>query len=1125
MIRPADANEVAEAWRVIMGLRHRPVALILSRQKLPTLDRVGYRAASGTARGAYVLADADDGRPDVLLLASGSEAALCLDGFERFAAEGIKAPVVSMPSWELFECQDDAYRDTVLPPTVRARVSVELASTLGWARYVGLDGTTMGCRIWRVRAARGLTAKVRFHGRPHHRSGTAAGRTRGLETSNHKDRGDEVTMRTSDTTPTERAERGSKLADLRRLGQSIWYDNIRRALLDSGELEELVEAGVVGVTSNPSIFEKAIAGSADYDQAIARFAEEVEPAAIYESLALEDIQRTADLLRPVYEKTRGLDGYVSLEVSPRLAHDTEGTIAEARRLFAALARPNVMIKVPATGAGIPAIEALIAAGINVNVTLIFAVSAYLAVVEAYLSGLERLKAAGGELDRVASVASFFVSRVDTAVDAELAGIDDSGLRGTISLANARVAYARFCEILAGHRWQALADVGARPQRLLWASTGTKDPSYSDTLYVDELIGPHTVNTVPPATLDLFLDHGTVGATLEASLDDARDRLTRLEELGIDLDAITSRLLAEGVAAFGKSFEALVGSVAEKRASLKAGSMRFRAALGSHEKIVKRAVEELRDAKVMRRIWAHDTTVWSTDPSEITDRLGWLHVPENMLESLSRIRRFVDAVQADGYIHAVLLGMGGSSLAPEGFARIFAPSEAGSGRFLELAIIDSTDPDMIAARSEGLDLARTLFIVATKSGGTVETLSAFKHFYNRVVAAVGNERAGDRFIAITDPGSKLVDMATEYGFRDTFLNDPHIGGRYSALSYFGLVPAALVGVDVERLLGRALTAACNAASCNCPVAGDNDAGRLGVILGELAKLGRDKLTITTSHAIASFGDWIEQLVAESTGKDGTGILPVVGEPIGPSSVYGSDRVFVDIRLAGDGSRDAALSDLREASHPVVTLELRDRYDLGGQFFLWEMATAVAGHRLGIHPFNQPDVEAAKVLARDMVAQYAATGELPAEETAPLTPQALRTFLEQAQDGDYVALQAYVPPTPETDRALARLRVGIRDRLELATTSAYGPRFLHSTGQLHKGDRGNGLFLQLTSDPVHDISIPDVAGAKASRMSFQVLKMAQALGDARALRDAGRRVIRFHLGSDVPGGLELLAKGVA
>jgi transaldolase/glucose-6-phosphate isomerase len=559
-----------------------------------------------------------------------------------------------------------------------------------------------------------------------------------------------------------------------------------------------------------------------------------------------------------------------------------------------------------------------------------------------------------------------------------------------------------------------------------------------------------------------------------------------------------------------------------------------ASLGEYQAVVDAALAEMAESRVVARIWAHDYTVWKPalspvegpEPKEITNRLGWLHIAEAMQVQLPRLDDLVASVQAEGYTDVLLLGMGGSSLAPQVFSRVFVGRVANPPNSLRLAVLDSTDPGAVLAQAERLDPARTLFLVATKSGGTVETLSFFKFFYNWTADALGAGRAGRHFVAITDAGSKLDQLAQTFHFRATFLNDPNIGGRYSALSFFGLVPAALVGVNLSRLLERARDMA---AACGPDVAaGDNPGVWLGAILGELAKAGRDreasrgtrdKVTFVTAPELANFGDWLEQLIAESTGKEGVGILPVVGEPLGPPEVYGDDRLFVVLEI-GDERLEVGPD-----THPLIRLPLRDVYDLGAQMFLWEFATGVAGSRLGINPFNQPSVEAAKVLARQAVAVYGETGKLPDDEPAPLDAQVLNDFLGQAKPGDYVALQAFVQPTTETSAALQTLRLRLRDRLKLATTVGYGPRFLHSTGQLHKGDRGNGLFLQFTSDPLQDAPIPDEAGKPESSMTFGVLKMAQALGDKGALEAAGRRVIRFHLGTDVVGNLTLLTEALA
>jgi transaldolase/glucose-6-phosphate isomerase len=935
----------------------------------------------------------------------------------------------------------------------------------------------------------------------------------------------------------------NKIKELFPLGQSIWYDNIQRGMFKSGELQDLIDQGVVGVTSNPTIFERAIVGSQDYDEALKSMAEEgFDLDTIYETLVLGDIGMTADLLLPVYQRTQGGDGYISLEVRPTLANDTAGTIAEAQRLFNALDRPNVMIKVPATPQGVPAIESLIAAGVNVNVTLIFSIPQYEAVAEAYIAGLEQRVAAGRDVSAVASVASFFISRVDTVVDRQLEELGETALQGVIGVANAKLAYTWFKEIFSGERWEALVAKGARVQRPLWASTGTKNPAYSDTLYLDELIGPHTVNTVPPATLQAFLDHGVVASTLESDLEGARAQLTALAELGVDLNAITEQLQDDGVQAFTKSFELLMDGIVEKRDMLLTDWQRFSDNLGEYQGLVDAVLEELSAEQVIPRIWKYDYTVWKPDPEEISNRLGWLRIAERMLDDQPRFQSLVDSVRQDErvYQHVLLLGMGGSSLAPEVFRKTFGVRDG----YLDLAVLDSTDPGAVLAYEGELDLSRTLFVVSTKSGGTVETLSFFKYFYNRVAESVGAEKAGDHFIAITDQGSQLDQIADRYHFRDKFLNDPNIGGRYSALSYFGLVPASLIGVDIQVLLERAMAMVCDNQGCDDPVKADNYGARLGVIMGELAKAGRDKVTLITSPAIASFGDWVEQLIAESTGKEGKGILPVVGEPVGVPEVYGDDRLIVYLRLDGDDTFDAAVQRLESDGYPVVQIRLQDIYDLGGQFFLWEMATAVAGARLGIDPFDQPNVEAAKVLARQMVAAYQEEGQLPeieptfqsngiqvygdlpdGEAELVTSGDALRAFLTQVHEGDYLTLQAYLQPGPEMDWALLELRTRLRTYTRLATTSGYGPRFLHSTGQLHKGDGGKGLFIQITADSPEDVPIPDQAGSPESSISFGVLKAAQAMGDRQALLDADRRFIRFHLGKDCTGDLEKLIAALA
>ena len=503
-------------------------------------------------------------------------------------------------------------------------------------------------------------------------------------------------------------------------------------------------------------------------------------------------------------------------------------------------------------------------------------------------------------------------------------------------------------------------------------------------------------------------------------------------------------------------------------------------------------------RILSRLWAHDYTVWKPEPREVTNRLGWLHTPFSMMRELDRLDTFAKGVRANGFEHVLLLGMGGSSLAPDTFARTFGATPES----LQVSVLDSTHPNAISAAESRLDLSRTLFLVATKSGTTPETLSLFRYFHNRVQEEVEAADAGARFVAITDPGSSLAKLAARHGFRETFLNDPNIGGRYSALSLFGLVPAAVLRIDIERLLKRAQRVAIESAT-HAPL-GENSAVRLGLILAACAAAGRDKPTFLLPPEIASFGGWVEQLIAESTGKEGTGILPIVGEPVGPPEAYGDDRLFISFLLRGDGPDENAVSELECANHPIVRIEVDDLYGLGGQFFLWELATAVAGHGLKINPFDQPNVESAKTLAREIVDAFRRTGALPPSQSTPLTSGGLVAFLAGIRPGDYVAIQAYLPPSERLTDAFAALRVALRDRFAVATTFAYGPRFLHSTGQLHKGDRGNGHFVQLVSEPEADLPIPDKAGSPTSALTFGTLISAQAAGDRQALLDAGRSV---------------------
>ena len=923
------------------------------------------------------------------------------------------------------------------------------------------------------------------------------------------------------------------LIDLQKLGQSIWYDNIRRGLLTSGELKGMIDAGeIVGVTSNPAIFEKAIAGSTDYDEAmVAQLKEDPHagPESLYEGLVIEDIQTTADLLAPVYEGTDGVDGYVSVEVSPRLAHDTDGTIAEARRFFSAINRPNVMVKVPATPEGLPAITALIGEGINVNVTLMFSLQDFLDVSEAYLSGLEKRAHSSGNLRRVSSVASFFVSRIDAAVDKLLP--DDSPLRGKTAIANAKAAYMRFRETYETERFLALKKQGARVQRLLWASTGVKNPHYRDVMYVEELIGPDTVSTIPPATLDAFRYHGRPRLSLTENPAEVPKQLAALKELGIDLSAVTQRVKDEGVALFEQPFDSLMETLTRKQECIVAGEVgKQRFTLGPYAEAVHARQKSWSEANVTRRIWRKDGTVWMPDPEkaaltpDLINRLGWLTSPEVMHDHLDVLIDFANEIRKEGVTNVLLLGMGGSSLAPEVFMTTFGNAPG----YPSLIVLDSTHPGFVQHVANSVDVAKTLFLVSSKSGGTTETLSFFKFFYNAVSAV--KDEPGKNFVAITDPGSPLETLAAEKRLRRVFSSPSDVGGRYSALTYFGLVPGALIGMNLHKLLDRAITMV--HASHYCVPVAENPGLALGAAMGELALAGRDKVTFFSSPSIAAFGVWVEQLIAESTGKNGTGILPVAGERLAAPGHYGDDRFFVYLRLEGDenDALDKGIDALEAAGHPVVRIALDEREDLGGEFFRWEMATAAAGAVLGINPFDQPNVEAAKSKARELLSAFGETGSLPADTPTVVEGnievfggagknggsigEVFADFVKLTRSRDYVALMAYLPRTDETELILDSIRLALRDRLKVATTLGYGPRFLHSTGQLHKGDGNKGLFIQITHGPENDIPIP------GEPYGFGTLVTAQALGDYQALVERGRRLTRFHIKGDVMVGLKQL-----
>jgi len=930
------------------------------------------------------------------------------------------------------------------------------------------------------------------------------------------------------------------LQKLEAYGQSPWLDYLTRSLMEKGELSQMIARdGLKGVTSNPSIFEKAIAESDEYASAISDYMALGDHGVsdIYEHLAIADIRAAADVLRPVYDQTQGRDGYISLECSPYLANDTAASVAEARRLWAAVARPNLMIKTPATPAGLPTIRELIGHGLNINVTLLFSVDVYAQVVAAYLSGLEDLARAGGDLSKVASVASFFVSRIDAAIDKRLDGLDSpsaEALKGKAAIASAKLAYATYKRLFSGPRWAALAAAGATTQRLLWASTSTKSPAYKDTLYVDALVGRDTVNTMPPATMDAYRDHGQASAgAVEEQVGAASEALAGLKRHGIDLAAVTNDLLTEGVQHFADDFDKLLGAVASERRSylkgelasleISAGSPELKAAIASE-------CEAWRKDGRIRRLWSGDTDLWTGNDE---DRWGgWLDIVATELSDPRELESFAKSVREAAFGDIVLLGMGGSSLGPEVFGKTLG-LQAGWPRF---QILDSTDPAQIRAIEDSVDLSSTLFMVSSKSGGTLEPNILLDYFFARVAATRGADAAGGRFVAVTDPGSSLEKRAKELGFFHVFQGAPTIGGRYSVLSKFGLTPAAAMGIEVKRLLESARLMV---RSCGPDVPPSENPGvQLGIALGVAAtQFGRDKITIIASPGIEDLGAWLEQLLAESTGKQGRGLIPLAGEPLGTPEQYGADRVFAYLELAGhsDPAQRRAVDALEKAGHPVARVVLPNIWCVAQEFFRWEVATAVASAIMGVNPFDQPDVEASKQKTSALMQAYETSHAAPNDEPVfrqngvavyadPRNAEELgrhnslvgylRSHFDRVHAGDYVALLAYIDRNAEHERVLTGVRSAVRDKTGAATCLGFGPRFQHSTGQAYKGGPNTGVFVQITCDDPVDLDVP------GHSYSFGVVKAAQASGDLDVLVERDRRVLRIHL-KDLDAGLTDLA----
>jgi transaldolase / glucose-6-phosphate isomerase len=927
-------------------------------------------------------------------------------------------------------------------------------------------------------------------------------------------------------------------------GQSVWLDNVRRSMFASGELRRLIENGLRGMTSNPTIFEKAIGAGTDYDEQLSSLIGTEQSAdALFWDLAIADIQSACDAFTPVFASSGGNDGFVSLEVSPLLANDTAGTIAMVKELWERVNRPNVMIKIPGTKEGLPAIEESIYRGYNINVTLIFSVEMYEKAALAYVKGLRRRADEGKPIDKIRSVNSVFVSRIDTAVDKLLQDKIAKGeqldhLLGKTGIAGLKLTYQKFKELFLGDEFASLRAKGAAVQRPLWASTSTKNPHYPDLMYVENVVGPDTVNTMPPATLDALLDHGkVVPDTVESDLRGAAEVMRGLQEAKISLFEVTHHLQLEGVQLFSDSFAALLGAIVYKQKLLgSGGAERVRLSLGSSQPHYSAALDQLASADFLKRLWAHDATLWSSEPDAVAiikKSLGWLDIQQHMLDEVAGLKSFAKEAK-ESFDSAVVCGMGGSSLAPDIIADTFGATPA----FPRLYVLDSTCPQQIKDLEGKIEIPASLFIISSKSGTTTEPNAFYAYFHEKVSKEVGAATAGRNFVAITDPGTTLDKEAREESFRADFENDPNIGGRYSALSFVGIAPSAIAGYDINLLLDRAL----GAMHANDRTVDPRTAPgvRFGAAIGGLAVNGRDKLTIVTHPAVKAFGAWAEQLIAESTGKQGKGIVPIEGEPVGSPDDYSDDRVFAYVGANLPDPQpgiDDKLRTLENAGHPVIRLDMNDRYDLGEQFYLWEIAVAAAGVILGINAFDQPNVQESKDNTVALLAQYAKNGSFDEPKadvdgpdfsvtylsgsrgiSAQSPVQALAGLLAQLRPHDYNAITAYIARTQTHAALLQDLRLKVRDSHRIATTVGFGPRFLHSTGQLHKGGPDTCVVLQIVADDPDDPMIPGMS------VGFRTLLAAQALGDWMSLDKRHRRGVRVHLKGPVEPALRALLAAV-
>ncbi len=919
----------------------------------------------------------------------------------------------------------------------------------------------------------------------------------------------------------------NKIQKIINLGQSIWYDKIQRCIIQNGALREMIQRGEIrGLTSNPCSFRDAIAHSNDYDTAIAPMALAGWTAEkIYTQLSIEDIRNAADLFTALYVQTEGNEGFVSLEINPALFYDAKNIIDEAKRIWTAVNRPNLMVKIPATAEGLQAAKQLTADGLNINLSMIFSEETYRQAAEAYLSGLEERIAAGKSISKVHAVTSVYVCWIDAKADPLLTEIIANGdetqsriaseIKGTVGIALCRKIYRQFEQLFRSDRFKKLEERGAKRQRPLWAGTRCIANHNPGTRYIDALIGENTICTVDPETLEAVLDRGKITTGLPAPDLEIEQTFSQLAKLGISFDSLTEKLEEESVSLYENAFKSMLNDL-EKRSDA------IRTSLGDLSEPVFENFKKIDENATITRIFSKDPTVWSYDTHaypEIRNRLGWLDTQNNTAKLIDEFRDISRSLQADGIKKVLLLGMGGSSLAPEVMALTFQKLPG-----MQLSIVDSTDPGQVLAADQSHPVRETVYIVSSKSGGTAEVRALQDYFYAKAKEVLG-EDAGKHFIAITDPGTQLEKTATELNFRNIVFSDAAVGGRFSASTPFGVLPATLIGIDPAIVLEK-VNAMAKKCSPSNPVA-SNEGAALGVYMGTAALNGRDKLTILTDPELESLGSWLEQLIAESSGKNGKGIVPVDIEPETKPDQYSKDRAFVYVNYSG--TRENFVEQLIAAGQPVLTIKVETLTDLFAEFYRWEIAVSVACALLEVNAFDQPNVQDSKTRTVAKINEYKENGKLNEPKTvwekdgvkayfnfesrelstASSPVELIARFIKLAEAGqDYIALNAYLPRNDTLLNSLQEIREEILAKSGCATTLGFGPRFQHSTGQLHKGGANNGVFIQIVANSPQDTEIP------GQGLTFAVLERAQALGDFEALLAMERRAIRIDLGDNPP-----------